>query len=654
MPAPPRVSAIKLFLAFLGPWGMFHFIWVSSLFYLGRFTPAEQIDWMLYSVGVWLVGLALGSVTLATYTRKIRGRERFANLEAAQDAELSTLMSEISRAPARMTAAYAIIWFLACGGLLAGMAASGLHPLTYLTFAVGGFAGGIGIPMAVYVMSVAALAGPLNALSLEFQRRGLPQPRQLSLPQKLGYSFILFAIGYTIWLAGLAFYTGVNQTIAHATPPNANVERVYNNRDNTVRHCSGGPSASSCVTFTPDFLSDRLGVFGLWAGVFIAGGFIVAAALSRFTAGTTALTLRNLVDAVHTMAEGDLSRRFGANALDESGALNLALSAYFDRLSQKIARIRRLAQRLEIEQGALARTAHLFTRNAEQQASATEQASAAMEESAAVAEEGAGQLARQLTAIEGAMADVGARVNAVAGELAERIREIREQAEEAVRQSAETGGSSSLALEGMDRIRESSRRIIEILKIMDNVSERTNLLSLNAAIEAARAGEHGRGFAVVAGEVARLAEQSSGQAKEIETLIHESAERVRDGSMRVQHMGQSVQALAASAARTRSLSGAVEDAAANQRELIASLQRALGQFAEISRSVLDSQQQQRDTSREMMTTITGISESAQEIHQGSQHMNANLSGVTEAAVQLRLLTDEFQLKAGSESADQTG
>ncbi len=654
MSASPRLSTIKLFLAFLGPWGMFHFIWVSSLFYLGRFSPAEQIEWMTRSLGVWLVGVALGGVTLWTYTRKIRGRERFARLSTESTAALAALMREISRAPARMTAAYALIWFAACSVLLLAMAASGLHPLTYLTFAVGGFAGGIGIPMAVYVMSVAALAPPMNALSLEYQRRGLTQPRQLSLPQKFSYSFILFAIGYTIWLAGLAFYTGVNQTIAHATPPGARVERTYDNRTNNVRLCGTGESAQSCETFTPDFLSHHLGVFALWAGVFIAGGFLVAATLSRFTAGTTAFTLRRLIDAVHNMAEGDLTRRFGANALDESGALNLALSAYFDRLSAKIARIRRLAQRLEIEQGALTQTAHLFTRNAEQQASATEQASAAMDEAAAVAEEGSQQLGRQLVAIERTMAEVGGAVHAVAGELAERIREIREQAEEAVRQSAETGGSSTLALEGMDRIRESSRRIIEILKIMDNVSERTNLLSLNAAIEAARAGDHGRGFAVVAGEVARLAEQSSSQAKEIENLIHESAERVRDGSLRVQHMGQSVQALAASAARTRSLSGAVENAADNQRELIASLQRALGQFAEISRSVLDSQQQQRDTSREMMTTITGISESAQEIHQGSQQMNANLSGVTEAAVQLRLLTDEFQLNIEGESAAQTG
>ena len=87
-------------------------------------------------------------------------------------------------------------------------------------------------------------------------------------------------------------------------------------------------------------------------------------------------------------------------------------------------------------------------------------------------------------------------------------------------------------------INESSRKIVDIISVIDGIAFQTNILALNAAVEAARAGEQGRGFAVVAGEVRNLAQRSAAAAKEIKTLIGDSVEKVEDGSKLVAQAGQ--------------------------------------------------------------------------------------------------------------------
>ena len=93
----------------------------------------------------------------------------------------------------------------------------------------------------------------------------------------------------------------------------------------------------------------------------------------------------------------------------------------------------------------------------------------------------------------------------------------------------------------MDSINESSRKIVDIISVIDGIAFQTNILALNAAVEAARAGEQGRGFAVVAGEVRNLAQRSAAAAKEIKTLIGDSVEKVEGGSKLVAEAGQTME-----------------------------------------------------------------------------------------------------------------
>jgi methyl-accepting chemotaxis protein len=123
---------------------------------------------------------------------------------------------------------------------------------------------------------------------------------------------------------------------------------------------------------------------------------------------------------------------------------------------------------------------------------------------------------------------------------AQRVRQVSLHAADAATRSNEV----MLQVVGtMGNISESSRRVAEIIDLIDNVAFRTNILALNAAVESARAGEHGRGFAVVAGEVRSLAQRSAEAAKEIRTLIGDSARTVQAGGLLATQAGQAIDGL---------------------------------------------------------------------------------------------------------------
>ncbi|MEN9482922.1 MAG: hypothetical protein RJB37_802, partial [Pseudomonadota bacterium] len=118
----------------------------------------------------------------------------------------------------------------------------------------------------------------------------------------------------------------------------------------------------------------------------------------------------------------------------------------------------------------------------------------------------------------------------------------------------------------MAQIEQSSRRIEEIIGVIDGISFQTNILALNAAVEAARAGDQGRGFAVVAGEVRALAQRSATAAKEIKHLIADSAHKVRSGNSQVEAAGQTMTELVQSVQRVSTLIREISAASAEQRD----------------------------------------------------------------------------------------
>jgi len=134
----------------------------------------------------------------------------------------------------------------------------------------------------------------------------------------------------------------------------------------------------------------------------------------------------------------------------------------------------------------------------------------------------------------------------------------------------------------MGSINASSKKIVDIISVIDGIAFQTNILALNAAVEAARAGEQGRGFAVVASEVRSLAQRSSAAAKEIKELIDDSVEKVDSGSKLVEQAGTTMAEVVASVRRVTDIVGEISAASHEQSTGIEEINRAITQMDEVT------------------------------------------------------------------------
>jgi methyl-accepting chemotaxis protein len=153
----------------------------------------------------------------------------------------------------------------------------------------------------------------------------------------------------------------------------------------------------------------------------------------------------------------------------------------------------------------------------------------------------------------------------------------------AAREQAEKGGAVvGQAVQAMGDINEASKRIADIIGVIDEIAFQTNLLALNAAVEAARAGEQGRGFAVVASEVRSLAGRSATAAKEIKDLIRDSVRKVEDGSVLVTQSGQTLEQIVGSVKKVSSIVAEIAAASREQSNGIEQVNRAVMQMDELT------------------------------------------------------------------------
>ena len=193
----------------------------------------------------------------------------------------------------------------------------------------------------------------------------------------------------------------------------------------------------------------------------------------------------------------------------------------------------------------------------------------------------------------------------------------------AARDQAEKGGTVvSQAVSAMSGINDASKKIADIIGVIDDIAFQTNLLALNAAVEAARAGEQGRGFAVVASEVRSLAGRSATAAKEIKELIQDSVRKVEDGSVLVTQSGQTLEKIVASVKKVSDIVAEIAAASREQSSGIEQVNRAVMQMDELTQQNAALVEEATAASQAMAEQVRGLNEMLARFQVGMQEIGA--------------------------------
>ncbi|MBK1715361.1 methyl-accepting chemotaxis protein [Rubrivivax gelatinosus] len=276
-----------------------------------------------------------------------------------------------------------------------------------------------------------------------------------------------------------------------------------------------------------------------------AGGLLITRSITR--------PVDRAVVAVRAVAAGDLGVSVEATSKDEIGQLLAALKAMKEDLSRIVGTVRSSSDSVVTASTQIAHGNHDLSSRTEEQASALQQTAATMDELSSTVRNNADN-ARQ------------------ANQFAQAAARVAEQGGEVVGQVVTTMGGIS----------DSSRKIGDIIGVIDGIAFQTNILALNAAVEAARAGEQGRGFAVVASEVRSLAQRSAEAAKEIKTLITRNVEQVEQGSSLVNRAGQTMGEIVGSIQRVSDIVGEISSASSEQSTGIQQVGDAVSQMDQVT------------------------------------------------------------------------
>jgi methyl-accepting chemotaxis protein len=280
---------------------------------------------------------------------------------------------------------------------------------------------------------------------------------------------------------------------------------------------------------------------------------VVSMALATLVARIVSAPLEEAVTIAQRVADGDLTGHIVRHANDETGQLMDALKTMNDSLLRVVGQVRGGTDAIATASAQIASGNMDLSARTEGQASSLEETASAMEE-----------------------------LTSTVKQNADNARQANQLAQSASGTAADGGKVVGEVIATMESISASSRKIVDIISVIDGIAFQTNILALNAAVEAARAGEQGRGFAVVATEVRNLAQRSAAAAKEIKALIDDSVLQVDSGTALVQQAGSTMAAVVASVQRVSDVVAEISSASGEQSTGIEEVNKAIVQMDEVT------------------------------------------------------------------------
>ena len=285
----------------------------------------------------------------------------------------------------------------------------------------------------------------------------------------------------------------------------------------------------------------------------LAAALLIACVVAWWITRSVTGPLRAAVEAADAVAQGDLSRSIEVSTKDETGQLLAALKRMNESLRDVVGKVRGASDSIGTASSQIAAGNQDLSSRTEEQASSLEETASSMEE-----------------------------LTATVKQNAENAKQANQLAASASSVAAKGGQVVSQVVDTMGAINASSKKIAEIISVIDGIAFQTNILALNAAVEAARAGEQGRGFAVVASEVRSLAQKSAGAAKEIKGLIEDSVSKVDSGSRLVDSAGKTMEEVVTAVKRVTDIMAEISAASAEQSSGIEQVNQAITQMDQVT------------------------------------------------------------------------
>jgi methyl-accepting chemotaxis protein len=304
---------------------------------------------------------------------------------------------------------------------------------------------------------------------------------------------------------------------------------------------------------TDEVTKDVTALRDMYAVIGIAALLLIAGALYWTTRRMISRPLDTMIAVAQQLASGNLSINSNTLRQDDVGQLMRAIDSIGSGLAAVVRDVRHATDTIGVGSREIATGNADLSSRTESQASALEETASSMEELTSTVRQNADN-ARQANQLALSASDVATRGGHVVGQM----------------------------IGTMGSITESSRKIADIIGVIDGISFQTNILALNASVEAARAGEQGRGFAVVAGEVRNLAQRSAAAAKEIKTLIDDSVDKVDAGSQLVDQAGATMNEIVESVKRVTDIMAEITAASQEQSAGIEEVNRAITQMDEMT------------------------------------------------------------------------